>query len=192
MTYITGRPTASEDPSNSQSMIRDNFDEIKLSNDVNHTELGLANQGKHKFLQMPEQMSAPITAVNEAGFYSRQSTFTGNTELVFRRESNGSQIEFTGLLAATNGWTRLPSGILLKWGTSTANGLTATSFPLGATIPAFTAVYSAQVTTDDASPAPNTMATLSTFTTTAITVYGSQRINTGPTAVTYRYLVIGV
>jgi len=191
MAYNSDIPQASDDPSQSQGQILDNFQELNTYLSVNHVDLNDGDQGKHNFMQMPEQSSSPSTAANEGALYTIEGTYTSATELVFRRESNGDEIEFTGLLGSTNGWTRLPSGILLKWGTSTANGSTATNFPTGATIPVFSSVYSAQVSVQDASGTPNTFATLVSISTTAITVYGSSRTSTSSTAVTYRYLVIG-
>ena len=191
MAYNPDIPQAADDPSQSQGQILANFQELNTFLSVNHESLNSGTQGKHKFLQMPEQASAPATAANEGAIYTQESSFTGNTECVFRRESNGSEIEFTGLLGAENGWTRLPSGILLKWGSSNANGSQATNFPTGPTIPVFSAVYTAQVTTFDDTAAPNTMATLQGITTTAITVYGSVRVSNSATNTRYRYLVIG-
>jgi hypothetical protein len=192
MAYNNSIPQPGDDPSQSQSLLLQNFQEIKINNDVNHTEIGQANQGKHKFLQMPAQGSSPSTASNEAALFTKQSTFTSTPELVYRRENNGTEIEFTSSGSSTNGWARLPSGILLKWGTATAAGSQSTNFPVSANIPVFTSVFSAQVTTSDSSPVPNTFATLAQISTTAITVFGSQKTSTSPTLTTYRYLVIGI
>lgn len=192
MAYTNSIPQATDDPSQSQSQILDNFQALNTSNSVNHVAYNDPNQGKHKFVQMPEQGSSPTTDPNEGALFTRASTLTSATELVYRRASNGTAIEFTAFLGSNNGWTRLPSGILLKWGTATASGSSATNFPTGATIPVFTSVYSAQVTIQDSSGSPNTMATLQSISTTSITVFGSQRISTTPVSVTYRYLVIGI
>jgi len=191
-TYTSNIPQPGDNPSQSQDQILQNFQSISTNNSVNHVQFNDPDQGKHKFLQMPEQGSPPTTAANEAGFYSQESSLTGMTELVFRRESNGSEIEFTGFQGATNGWTRLPSGILLKWGTGTGSGISTTSFPVSANIPVFTAVYNALVTVGDSSPTPNTFATLRGFTTTGITIFGSSRTSTSSTKVTFSYLVIGL
>ena len=191
MAYNSDIPQASDDPSQSQSLLLANFQELNTNNSVNHVALNDPDQGKHKFLQMPEQSSSPATAANEGALYTVESSLTSVSELVFRRESSGTEIEFTSSLDSTNGWTRLPSGILLKWGTSTADGNTATSFPTSATIPVFSTVLSAQVTVEDSSGTPNTMATLAAFSTTQITVFGSQRATLSTASVTYRYLVIG-
>lgn len=191
-TYTSNIPASTDNPSDSQSLIKDNFTAIAEMVTQNHVEMSdTTNRGKHNFMQMPEQASAPAVAANEAGLYSQESSLTGNTELVFRRESNGTQIEFTGLSANTNGWTRLPSGILLKWGTGTATGSDSQSFPTGATIPVFTAVYNGLVCIEDTSATPNTFVTLKTITKTQINVFGSSRTTTGSAAVTFRYLVIG-
>ncbi len=192
MAYTVDIPQASDDPSQSQGQILGNFQELNTFLAINHEGITtVTDPGKHKFLQMPEQSSAPDTLVNEVALFSRESTLTTNTELVFRRESNGFESEFTGVLDATNGWTRLPSGILLKWGTGSGSGPVETVFPAGATFPAFTAVFSAQVSVDDSSPIPKTFATFQTVSETQINVYCSLRIKNEATQAQFRYLVIG-
>ena len=113
----------------------------------------VANDGKHKFLQMPEQGAAPATAVNEAGLYSAVGATSAVTELVFRRENNGVSIPFTetingGMASNTRGWTALPSGIILQWGTITiVNGNATYTFAANANNRAFpNACYSVQLT----------------------------------------------
>ncbi len=197
MAYDPDTPlNSSEDPSVTEPKFRENFQTLNTFMSVNHVDIETTiapstDEGKHKFLQMPDQASAPATAANEAGLFAQLSSLTSATELVFRRESNGTEIEFTGLLAADNGWSRLASGILIKWGTGTANGAATTSFPVAATNPVFSTVYSAQVSVEDSSGTPNTYATFQSFNTTGITVFGSSRTSTGSSAVTFRYLVIG-
>lgn len=191
MAYNENIPQAPDNPSQSQGQILGNFQEISTAFNTNHGNFNAGDQGKHSFLQMPEQSSPPATLANEAGLFSRESSLTNMTELVFRRESNGDQIEFTGFLGANNGWTRLPSGILLKWGTGSGSGSHTTNFPTGATIPVFAEVYVGSVTTSDSSPAPNTFATFRSLSTTGISVFGSRRTSTAATVTNYNYVVIG-
>ena len=191
MSYNANIPQASDDPSQSQGQLLDNFQAINTFTAVNHVALNDSNQGKHKFMQMPEQSSAPTTTSNEGAIYTQESSLTGNTECVFRRESNGLQIEFTGFLGAANGWSRFPSGILLKWGQSSSTGTGTTNFPTGATIPVFTAVYQVIITTFDDTGQPNSMSTLQGFTTTGVTTYGSQRNGGSAINARFRYLAIG-
>jgi len=191
MAYNENIPQATDNPSQSQGQMLDNFQEISTAFNTNHGNFNAGDQGKHSFLQMPEQSSPPTTLANEAALFSQNSSLTNMTELVFRRESNGDQIEFTGFLGAANGWTRIASGILLKWGTGSGNGSHTTNFPTGGTIPVFTDIYTGFVVTSDSSPSPNTFATFVSVSLTGITVFGSRRTSSASAATTYNYLAIG-
>lgn len=192
LTYYPTLPASSEDPSVSQGKFQINFSSLSSIINANHVDFTSTDYGKHKFCQFPEQSAAPTTLANEGAVYTKRSALTAATELFFRREGNGTEIEFTGFLGAGDGWTRLPSGILLKWGTGTATGAGSATFPVAGTIPVFSAVYQGIVSTQDSSPTPNTFATMRGLTTTEIQVYGSTRTTTAATAVNYRYLVIGI
>lgn len=144
MTYIPTPATTNDVPAQSQAIIYNNFLALQDAINQNHVNLntGTGQDGKHKFLQMPNQSTAPTTSASEGGLYCKASSSSGSsrTELFFRRESNGAEIEISGALAATNGWQQLPSGLILKWGTSSLAGTTETEFAFGG--PAYaTAVY---------------------------------------------------
>lgn len=119
MAYNNGIPQASDDPSQSQSQILANFQSIATVVAVNHEAFNDADEGKHKFLQMPEQSTAPSTAGNEIGLYSKDTG--SNPELFFRPESDGTEIQMTngGFTAAQNGISFLPGGFKLIWGQTT-------------------------------------------------------------------------
>ena len=87
------------------------------------------------------------TAAGEMTIYTTTSALSGNPELSVREESSGTEYEFTSKTAASDGWTRLPSGILLKWGQTSVlvAGANTTTLPVAATVPAFTAIYNIQV-----------------------------------------------
>lgn len=146
MPYNANIPQSGDKISTSQPQILGNFQEINTFVSVNHVDFNTADQGKHKFLQMPEQSSAPTTAANEGGLYTKESSLTTDTQLFWRRESSGTEIEFTNSSAAIVGWTRLPSGILLKWGNGTLNGTTTITFPVAASIPVFSNIFNVQIT----------------------------------------------
>ncbi len=192
MAYNENIPQAEDNPSQSQGLILDNFQEISTAFNLNHGNFNAPDQGKHSFLQLPEQDEAPVTLTNEAAFYSKKSEFTENTELFFRREDNGDKIEFTSFLGATTGWTILPSGILLKWGTQGGAGEFTIEFPTDDTIPIYKSVFNGIVCVEDPSPTPNTFITLRQIKLTEILVFGSGRANTNPSGAICRYLVIGI
>lgn len=143
MAYLPLIPGAAQRLKDSQPQIQNNFAEIQTLITANHEDFNTANAGKHKFLQMPEQVASPTTAVNEGGLFTRQGTTTAVTELAWRRENNGTVTEITaGSLGAT-GWSYLPSGLLMKWGAA-ASG----SFPINLNLigPAYTTLYNVQLT----------------------------------------------
>ena len=142
-------PLGAQRKNESQPLIQQNFTSIQTAFNQNHTALSTAapEAGKHKFIQMPEQGAAPGTAVNELALYSRQGAHSPTaSQLCFQRE-NGDIIEFTAGTLGGTGWTRLPSGLLLKWGVGLATGRTLVTFPTTATDVAFTNIFSIQVTT---------------------------------------------
>lgn len=190
--YNANIPQSTDLISASQNDIQTNFSEINTFVNVNHEAFNSANAGKHKFITFPVQSGAPAFLAGEIGLVNRASTFTGVNEL-FLTNSAGTTYQLTASLPAATGWAYLPSGLLVKWGTLSVNGYDVFNFPTGATIPVFTAVYTAQVTaalvsTSDA----DVYVRLSEVTTTQIKVYGSPRTTTGPKAVSFNYWVVGV
>jgi len=127
MVYIPTTPTdANEDPSVSQPNITENFEVLNTSNSVNHGAFNDPDQGKHKFMQMPEQGSAPSTAANEGALYTAVGGSSAITELVYKRAQvgavTGATIAFTETAgSAGSGWTRLPSGLILGWQSATVS-----------------------------------------------------------------------
>lgn len=121
MAYNSDIPQSTDDPSQSQSQILANFQALNTFLSVNHVSLNDGNQGKHSFLQLPEQSSAPTTAANEGGLYTKE--VSGSTQLFFREESSGSERQLTSAFsAATNGTLTIPGGLLIQWGFSSGIG----------------------------------------------------------------------
>jgi hypothetical protein len=193
MAYKENIPQASDIPATSQADLLGNFQAIKQLIDVNHATFSSANKGKHNLLTMPEQAASPATAVNEIALFTRESAFSGQAELCARFENNGAVVEFTSGLAGNNGWTRLPSGFLIKWGVGIANGDSTVTFPVAATIPAFTALYNVQLTVVGAAAGDLDEAVrIKALTPLNFTCYGSKRTTTGAHLVGFTYLAIGI
>lgn len=128
MAYNAQIPQPTDQLKVSQGDILGNFQELSTWVNINHEDFASGNSGKHKFLQMPEQGAAPTTAANEAGFYAAVGATSAVSELVFRRESNGTSIPFTEGLNAVAGYSRLPSGALVKWDTLSIAGAAVGNF----------------------------------------------------------------
>lgn len=74
MPYNNNVPPASGGTlSGTRDPIRNNFTQIQTVSNVNHVDYDDADQGKHKFLQMPTQGSAPTTAATEGGLYVKNN-----------------------------------------------------------------------------------------------------------------------
>lgn len=117
MAYNQNIPQPADQLKNSQPQLLANFQEINTLIDVNHVGFNLADSGKHKFLQMPRQGGAPTTAATDLGLFAFLGANSGVSELNLRRQADGAVIPFTEGLLATPGWTILPCGLVVKWGT---------------------------------------------------------------------------
>src|SRR5690606_9784890 len=134
----------------SQPLIQNNFLDIQNAFSLNHVDFNLGVEtGKHKFLQMPAQGAAPATNATEMGLYTKNGIF-GTPEMFIRRQGSGLEISFTEkeTNGVNNGWTRLPSGIILKWGFAApvGTGPSTIVFPISGTIPVFNNLYNVQLT----------------------------------------------
>ena len=111
------------------------------------------------------------------GWYNYISPTTGYNELYVHKitlAGTGTQdLPVTGSIVSTtavptsgmNGWTFIPSGLILKWGSMNvgATSLQTIIFPTGANIPAFTYCFNVSVT-GFASDGTATYASLASFT----------------------------
>lgn len=191
LTYNNAIPQATDAFATSQPQILTNFASIESLIDVDHEDFASPEYGQHAKVTFPVQGSAPVFAAGSVGLYNLNSSLTTLNEL-FLTNSAGATYPITGVEAATTGWTYLPSGLLLKWGTSAGNGSTTIVFPVAATIPVFNNVFTAQVTDSFNSVADtNTYVRFSTFSTVSITVYCSSRTVTGAANTSFNWLVIG-
>lgn len=198
MPYNNAVPKATDRISDTQLPIKNNFAAIETVVSVNHVKFDDAsgNQGKHKWASFPEQVAAPSTAANEMAIYSMFSTLSAQTELFVRKEGDTASYEFTSSLAGNEGWTRLPSGILLKWASgniTNASGITTFSWAVAATIPVFSSVFDVHVTTNNSvAVATDKIVTMTGLSTTTVSLYGTRRITNAALAVNYNVFAIGI
>lgn len=204
MAYNANIPAPTDQLSQSQADLLGNFQAIQTLIDVNHVDFASADQGKHKWVTFPVQTPSPPIAfgAGELALYSFLNPVTSKNELYINKlnQVTVTQIPTTAsILSVTSnpgnnvsGWSYLPSGVLLKWGNSTANGSTAVVFPVAATIPVFTNVMTVLVVPFAAGAADSDIAVrVSSFTNTTMTIYGSARSTTGAAAAGFQYLAIG-
>jgi hypothetical protein len=101
--------------------INQNFSVIDTAFTVDHVDYNIAGQGQHKKVSFPTQNPVPAPQAGIVQLYSVLSAITNQPELVFTHQTGSTApaaariVEFTSAGWANPGWTRLPSGILLKW-----------------------------------------------------------------------------
>ena len=207
MAYLNNIPQANDRIKDSQLDILNNFIAIDGFVNVDHVEFNVANVGKHNQVTLPEQAAAPVpaTLANEMQLYSKQGPLTAVSELFVRREGGGVENNMTASILSTNpaigsfsnGWTYLPSGILMKWGyvVSGSAGLQTFNMITGANVPNFTAIFGATVTTFSGVAGDTDtfvrLVGLGIGPPNTITVYGSQRTAVAADTPIFTYLAIG-
>ncbi len=190
MAYNNSIPQPTDQLSQSQADILNNFIAIQTLIGVNHVNFNAGGQGKHNFIEMPVQNPVPVTGAGEVGLYCQTSALTGVPELVFSHQNAAGIAEFTSCLAAVAGWARLPSGILLKWGSSTQTGAAVINFTVAANTPVFNTVFWGNIS-DVGGAGVNAHAYITAFTTTTISVYVASRTTVAAATGTFYYLIIG-
>lgn len=140
MSFYPGIPSSGQSLGNSRPQVLSNFSSLRDTLAVNHVDVNLIGAGKHKFVQMPAQGSAPITSADEIAEYVK--VVSGNARVFVRQPNSGTEIQVSGydpVLSNTAGSTYLPGGILLQWGSlANAGSGQVVTFPI-----AFTTVFQA-------------------------------------------------
>jgi hypothetical protein len=132
MAYNNTIPQPGDQPKDSQPQILTNFAAIKTLIDVNHVTFDAAGEGKHKFITLPVQAAAPALATDN-GIYNKNYATTAKNETYIHNQTlagtsdipmSASFLSNTAVpILGLTGWTYLPSGVLIKWGYATGNGL---------------------------------------------------------------------
>ena len=208
MAYITNIPQATDDPSLSQAQFLNNFNFLGAiaGNGAVSSDSINATSGFNWIYLPPNGAIPPAGAAFTAGnigLYSALDPITGQNELYINKRNQATVVQSSSTASIlstssapatkTAGWTRLPSGMLLKWDSNLgATGNVTRSFPVAATIPAFTTCMAVYVTLMDANVGDfDRSVRLIDFTATTINVYGSFRTTTGAAGLFFNYLAIG-
>lgn len=117
--YQSNIPQPDDSFSKSQEDLLNNFQTLNIGFNKNHEDLNKPNDnGKHKFLNMPSQESAPTTTATEGALFTKD--VSGNPCLFFKEKSNGSELQITNAFTANStGNIVIPGGIRLSWGNAT-------------------------------------------------------------------------
>ena len=165
--YNASIPQPNDLLSDSQGQILQNFGALNTVYGTNHFPFDnnmISQIGKHKFVQMPVT-TTPVTLANEGTLYSK--AVTGGTALFFTRDvTSDVQLTspvFTAPVAATNGYTFIPGGLILQWGTVTPITSTGTVLFSAANIAFPNNCFNVQCTLSPATPPTGNAQTLSIY-----------------------------
>ena len=200
MSFQNNIPLATDTVSKSQADILGNFAAIKTLVDVNHDTFGSATEGKHKYVSFPVQAAAPAFAAGEDGIYNKAYATTGKNESYIHSQTfaGTSDIPFTASILSqatpalnTNGWTYLPSGIIMRWESVAGNGLSTVTLSPG--YPAFSAIFTVLVTPYSSSVTDDNFSVrlVSIDNTTQFKLYFSSRTTSAAAAGGAKLLIIG-
>jgi len=125
----------------SRAPIAGNFNTIDIAFSVDHQDYDLgggATQGKHKQVTMQALAAFPTYAAGENYIFSKLLSGVNEVYVHSGGTPSAKTIPFTASTISTthpvtglsDGWTWLPSGIMLKWGIATKNGYASVTLPL--------------------------------------------------------------
>lgn len=151
--YNNTSPEETETLKNSQPKMLQNFESIKTIVEENHVGFGEVLHGCHKYAIMPNAPVPPdldpATDPTDLRLFARVDSGPNFPQLWVKYPDNtvsqltGSNSGSTG--SSGPGWSKFPSGIIMKWGTATVTQNVPgryVFFPTGPTIPAFTKAVS--------------------------------------------------
>jgi|WetSurMetagenome_2_1015567.scaffolds.fasta_scaffold538640_1 hypothetical protein len=129
-TFTSGYPPDNFSLGQTKSQIRDNLDGTFQAAAINHYSQNQSNPGKHKYIQLPSQVNPTSTAAQEILLFNGGSSIGGTTNLWFSTYSNGTVNSSTAVqmtrrevpIASSKGYSWLPGGILLQWGSVSSPG----------------------------------------------------------------------
>ncbi len=147
MSYQANIPQATDSFTKSQGDILGNFTALEAFMIVNHYDPNSANAGKHLQVNFPLVLAnAPGTAAGEVCIYPATG-YAGVPALFFQPQGISADTpgtDFTSVVVAgTQGYTYLPSGVLLQWGIATPSASVPVTVTLGASYSS--SAYSVQV-----------------------------------------------
>lgn len=122
--YTSNTPLASQNPSDTQSDIQQNFASINSLIDEDHVGFGKDNGGFHNQTRMPQQAGIPGGTINNSvnSFVNNvsgtsQEFKTLGTSTNKYQNTNFIESEF-GTFGQLPGWSYLPGGLVIQYGLS--------------------------------------------------------------------------
>lgn len=133
MPYQTTKPAPNDYLSQSVNDIQGNFAQANTTMNIDHYPFNdlTANNGFHKQVRMPELAVKPVVAANQGALYTKEAQTITN---LFWEQENGTEVQMTNIapVNSASGYTFLPGGMLMQWGTQGASSASsvAVTFPV--------------------------------------------------------------
>ncbi len=126
--YTNNTPQSTDQISQTQVPIQQNFASIQTLIQQNHGDFTTAVAGQHNYVQMPVQSVAPGVTAGEVGLYN---LLNAGVNEMFIRKSDGTSVPLAKASLNLPGYSYLPSGLIMQWGlnTSGAVALTHVTYP---------------------------------------------------------------
>lgn len=119
-------PQANQTLAITQPLILNNFNAINTAFAVDHVNFNDPGQGKHNKITFPVQAVVPVFAAGDLGLFSFLNATTTKNELNVYKANNAGYVNvpFTASILSNSapiqngsGWSYLPSGLIIQWGT---------------------------------------------------------------------------
>lgn len=211
MAYQQNIPQSTDTLNVSQGDIQANFQAIYDLIGVNHAnfDTSMSLLGKHNFVSFPNQAAMPAFLTGEEGLYNFIYPKTAVNELYVHKQTAGAglvEVPMTASILSTtaspsgNGWTYLPSGILMIWFRATASSAGYLTIDIPSAYPSFpviTKILSVQASINTPNPAQNLAVTVlqgpasGPTSPTSVYLYISQRTTTTAASGVANVFVIG-
>jgi hypothetical protein len=171
-TYNLNIPAANNNPSADQPNMKTNTNSINSILNVDHFPFAAGNAGRHKQVTLTNEAAPGFTGGNGTLYANLAS---GQSWPFWQNALGSFQLAGQNSVSA-NGYTTLPGGVILQWGTKTINfsgSSTSVSFPLTFPNAAFSVTF-ACVNNQGNSPSANNIYVRSgTLTTSGFTASNS-------------------
>lgn len=202
-TYNPNIPQATDNLSNSQGDLLDNFGQLNTQFGVDHTAFntGAANgDGFHKQVTLPTPLGGVPSTLTVDGYGALYTkAVSGLSQVFFANRAASTNTEYQlsfPMLNGSSGYVTLPGGVIIQWGNDVAGYTSLVQpvvFPIAFPTACFTAVICTTASNTDAGSV-NDFVTFrtGTITTTGFSVTPSLRISkTAMSPVFMNYIAIG-
>lgn len=147
-TYTADCPQAATPMNITAPLIQENFQAIAELVAVNHVGFNSSDAGKHDFVSLEFQSTAPTTQASQLTLYTQATGSPNASELFYTYPDNSTQEQLsdvtvpstgtgTSFGSASQGYCTFPSGIIMRWGSATLKGTGNTTITFTIGTPAF-------------------------------------------------------